>query len=304
MALQSPALTLSIEALFGHIRPALDLIDALGPTDFSKDAPGVEVKPGTTIKIPLSTVSAAKPYVDSASATQQNPVNNYLTGGDTEWASLAATHYLQGFDIKGENIDQGVNAPRIRQLFSKRCGVGIAMAVRNAIRTALDNTTSIPASTAVKIPAVASVALADYDGLAHAKDWYDPAEACLVVNGTEYATIKKLMHAAHISATPESIAAELGFKKVIALAGLTRRACIVPYSSIGFIARVPALVADYDEAGVETDEKSGLSLGIVVATEKGDNKRVVNGDLWFGCATVGSPAGATTPGIIGVGTAS
>ncbi|MBR2487793.1 MAG: hypothetical protein IKB52_01585 [Kiritimatiellae bacterium] len=304
MALQSPALTLSIEALFGHIRPALDLIDSLGPTDFSSDAPGIDVKPGATIKIPLSTVEAAKPFVDSAAATQQNPVNNYLTGGYTEWASLTATHYLQGFDIKGVNIDQGVNAARMKQLFSKRAGVGIAMAVKKAIRTALDNTTTIPPSTAVQIPAVASVALSDYDGLAHAKDWYDPAEACLVVNGTEYATIKKLMHAAHLSATPESIAAELGFKKVIVLAGLTRRACIVPYSSIGFIARVPALIADFDESGVETDEKSGLSLGIVVASEKGDNKRVVNGDLWFGCATVGSAAGATDPGIIGVGTAS
>ena len=262
MALTSPALTLSIEALFGHIRPALDLIDALGPTDFSKEAPGIDVKPGATIKIPLSTVEAAKPFVDSAAATQQNPVNNYLTGGNTEWAALTATHYLQGFDIKGVNIDQGVNAARMKQLFSKRAGVGIAMAVKDAIRTALDNTTNIPASTAVKIPAVNSVALADYDGLAHAKDWYDPTESCLVVNGTEYGTIKKLMHAAHLSATPESIAAELGFKKVIVLAGLTRRACIVPYSSIGFIARVPALVADFDEAGVETDEKSGLSLGM------------------------------------------
>lgn len=304
MALTSPALTLSIEALFGHIRPALDIIDALGPTDFSAEAPGLEVKPGATIKVPLSTVEAAKPFVDSSAATQQNPVNNYLTGGNTEWAALAATHYLQGFDIKGVNIDQGVNAARMRQLFAKRAGVGIAMAVKNAIRTALDNTTNIPVSTAVKIPAVASVALSDYDGLAHAKDWYDPTEACLVVNGTEYSAIKKLMHAAHLSASPESIAAELGFRKVIVLAGMTRRMCIVPYSSIGFIARVPALVADYEEAGVETDEKSGLSIDIVVATEKGDNKRVVNGDLWFGCATVGSPAGATTAGIIGVGTAS
>ena len=203
MALTSPALTLSIEALFGHIRPALDLIDALRPTDFSKEAPGTDVKPGATIKIPLSTVEAAKPFVDSAAATQQNPVNNYLTGGNTEWAALTATHYLQGFDIKGVNIDQGVNAARMKQLFSKRAGVGIAMAVKDAIRTALDNTTNIPASTAVKIPAVNSVALADYDGLAHAKDWYDPTESCLVVKGTEYGSIKKLMHAAHLSATPE-----------------------------------------------------------------------------------------------------
>ena len=95
MALTSPALTLSIEALFGHIRPALDIIDALGPTDFSSDAPGLDVKPGATIKVPLSTVSAATAFNASS--------NNYLTGGNTDWASLTASHYLQGFDASSSS---------------------------------------------------------------------------------------------------------------------------------------------------------------------------------------------------------
>lgn len=289
MALTSPGLTLSIEALFGHIRPALDLIDALGPTDFSADAPGLEVKPGATIKVPLSTVSAAQAFNAST--------NNYLTGGNTDWASLTATHFLQGFDITGTNVDQGVNAGRIKQLFSKRCGVGIAMAAKDTIITALDGTT---ASTGVKI--VASPTLAQYDALASAVSWYDPTEACLVVNGTEHAKIKAVMHSAHLSATPESIAAELGFRKYIVLPGMTARICIVPYSSIGFMARVPTLVASYRESGVETDEKSGLSVGIVVAEDQATNKQVVNGDLWFGAAVVSANAGATTPGIIKVGT--
>lgn len=294
MALTSPALTLSIETLFGHIKPALDIIDALGPTDFSSDAPGLEIKPGATTKVPLSTVSAALAFDDDT--------NNYLTGGDTDWASLTCAHYLQGFDLRGTNIDQGVNASRVKQLFSKRCGAGIALAVRNAIRTALDATT---ASTAVKIPAAGSAAIADYDGLAHAVDWFDPTTACLVVNGAEFAAIKAVMHGAHLSATPESIAAELGFKKVIVLPGMTARACIVPFSSIGFIARVPELMADYQEAGVETDPDSGLSIGIVVAEEQKLNRRVVNGDLWFGCAAISASANAsTTKGIIKVGTAS
>jgi len=294
MALTSPALTLSIEALFGHIRPALDLIDALGPTDFSAAAPGVDIKPGATTTVPLSTVSAALAYDEST--------NNYLTGGDTSWATLTCAHYLQGFDVTGTNIDQGVNASRIKQLFSKRCGVGIAMAAKNAIITALDGTTT---STAVKIPAVGSVALSDYDGLATAKDWYDPTEACLVVNGTEYATIKNVMHAAHLSATPQAIAEELGFKKVIVLAGMTARACIVPYSSIGFLGRVPTWIAAFSETGIETDETSGLSIGIVVANDQATNKQVVNGDLWFGVAAVSASANAsTTKGIIKVGTAS
>ena len=59
MALSSPGLTLAIDALFGCIKPQLDLINKLGPTDFSKEAPGVDVKPGATLKVPLSTVSEA-----------------------------------------------------------------------------------------------------------------------------------------------------------------------------------------------------------------------------------------------------
>lgn len=289
MALTSPGLTLAIEALFGHIRPALDIIDALGPTDFSDGAPGLEVKPGATLKVPLSTVSAASAFNASS--------NNYLTGGDTDWASLTAAHYLQGFDVTGVNIDQGVNAARIKQLFSKRAGVGIAMAAKAAIVSALDGTT---ASTGVKI--VASPTLAQYDALATAVNWYDPTEACLVVNGAEYAKIKAVMHGANLSATPESIAAELGFRKVIVLGSMTARACIVPYSSIGFIARVPTLIASYKESGVETDETSGLSVGIVVADDQATNKEVVNADLWFGVAAVSANAAATTPGIIKVGT--
>ena len=297
MALSSPALTLAIEALFGNIKPALDLIKKLGPTDFSKESPGIDIKPGATIKTPLSTVSAALPFDDSS--------NNYLTGGTTSWASLTATHYLQGFDLRGTNLDEGANASRIKQLFSNRCGTGIAMAAKNAIRSALDNSASggITPSTGVKIPAVGSATIADYDGLASAADWYDPATSVLVVNGAEYANIKALMHANHLSATPEAIAAELGFKDVIMLAGMTSRALIVPYSSMGFVARVPQIVAKYQEAGVETDPDSGLSLGIVVAEEQSLNRQVVNGDIWFGVATVSSNAGATTPGIIRVGTA-
>lgn len=292
MALTSPALTLCIETLFGHIKPALDIIDALGPTDFSADAPGIDIKPGATTKVPLSTVSAAAAFDDDT--------NNYLTGGDTDWAQLTCAHYLQGFDLRGTNLDQGVNASRVRQLFAKRCGAGIALAVRNAIRSALDGTTL---STGVTIPAAGSATLADYDGLAHAKDWFDPTNATLVANGAEYAALKQLMHGAHLSATPENIAAELGFKKVVVLPGMTARLCVVPFSSIGFIARVPALVADYQEAGVETDPDSGLSVGIVVAEEQKLNRRVVNGDLWFGCAAVSASANATTTkGIIKVGT--
>ena len=59
MALTSPALTLSVEAMFANIKPTLTALKKLGITDFSADAPGVDIKPGNTIKVPVSSVAAA-----------------------------------------------------------------------------------------------------------------------------------------------------------------------------------------------------------------------------------------------------
>lgn len=292
MALTSPALTLSIEALFGNVKPALDLIAKLGPTDFSAEAPGMDIKPGATVKVPLSTVGAAAAFDETT--------NNYLTGGDTEWATLTATHYLQGFDLKGVNIDQGVNESRIKQLFARRCGTGISMAAIKAIKDALDGCT---ASTGVTLPATAT--LADYDTLAAAKDWYNGMDSVLCLNTAEYANLKAVMHAAHLSASQDAMAEELGFRAVALIPAMAARAAIVPYGTLGFISRVPALVADFKESGTETDPENGLSVGIVVASDQATNREVVNGDLWFGCAAVSASANATTThGIIKVGTAS
>lgn len=291
MAITSPGIVLATEALFGNVKPALDIIKKLGPTDFSAEAPGVDIKPGATIKVPLSTVSAALAF-DKTS-------NNYRTGGTTNWATLTATHYLQGFDLQGTDVDQGLNAGRIKQLFTSRAGTGIAYACMNAIKTALDGAT---ASTAVTLPAAPTIA--QYDALASTVDWYNPAESVLAVNKAELAILKNLMHTAHISASFESIAQELGFKDVVYVPGMTARACIVPYSTLGFVARVPAIVARFLEAGVETDPDSGLSVGIVVADDQDDNRIIANADIWFGVAALSAAAGATTPGIIKVGTAS
>ena len=95
---------------------------------------------------------------------------------------------------------------------------------------------------------------------------------------------------------------ELGFRDVIVVPGMTARAVIVPVSSIGFMGRVPAIVADYKETGVETDPDSGLAIGIVVADDQKLNRVVVNGDLWFGVCAKSANAGATEAGIIKVGT--
>ena len=199
--------------------------------------------------------------------------------------------------MRGTNIDAGVNAPRIRQLFSMRCATGLSMAMQKSLRTALDGTT---ASTGVKI--VASPTLAQYDELAADVTWLDKFNSALVVNGAEWAKIKSALHGADLSATRASAAEELGFRDIIVVPGMTARAVIVPVSSIGFLGRVPAIVADYKEAGVETDPDSGLAVGIVVANDQKLNRVVVNGDLWFGVCAKSANAGATEAGIIKVGT--
>ncbi len=291
MAITSPGIVLATEALFGNVKPALDIIKKLGPTDFSAQAPGVDVKPGATIKVPLSSVSAALAF--------DKETNNYRTGGTTDWATLTATHFLQGYDLHGTDIDQGLNAGRIKQLFTSRAGTGISYACMNSIKTALDGVT---ASTQVTLKAAPTIE--DYDGLASTVDWFNPADAVLAVNKAELAILKKVMHENHLSASFESMAQELGFKDVVYIPGLTARACIIPYSTLGFISRVPAIVARYLEAGVETDQDSGLSVGIVVADDQDENRIIANADIWFGVAALGAPANASKAGIIKVGTAS
>ena len=290
MALSSPGLVLAVPATFGFIKPQLDLIRRLGATDFSAEDPGLKTKPGVTVKYPLSAVSKALAFDDDT--------NNYLTGGDTEYGQLTATHFLQGYDMRGTDIDKGSNAARIKQLFSMRAGTGMSMAIQDVLRGALDGT---QASTGVQI--VASPTLAQYDDLAADIKWLNKANSALVVNGAEAAKIRAAMHTQHLSATPDSMAAELGFRDVIVVPGMTARAVIVPVSSIGFMAGVPAIVADYKEFGTETDEDSGLTIGVVVANDQKLNRIVVNADLWFGACALSANAAATTAGIIKVGTA-
>lgn len=290
MAMTSPAVSLAIEAMWGNIKPTLAALKKLGQTDFSAEAPSVNIKPGQTIKIPISSVSKASEY----NATS----NHYRTGGETTWAELVAKHYLQGFDLTGVNIDQGVDASRVKQLFTSRAGTGVAMAALDATRAALDGCT---VSTAVTL--AASPDLEAYLGLGCGQSWLDRAGATLAVSGTELAKIKGAFAAAHVMGTETELAQFMGFKDLVHVPGLTARLAIVPAGSLGYIARVPAILARYMEAGVETDPDTGLSVGIVVADDQDHNRLIANADLWFGCAVQTSAAGATTPGIIKVGTA-
>lgn len=293
MALTSPALTVAVPALFGAVRPTLDTLRRIGATDFSADAPDYDIKPGATIKVPISSVSAASAYDEST--------NNYLTGGTTDWASLTCTHYLKGFDISGVNVDQGVDAGKMKQLFAVRAGKSIAAAAMGNARTALDGVT---ASTAVKLPAVASAAISDYQTLGADLNWLDRANAVLAVNATEYAHIRAVFAAVNVIGTEQELAAFIGYRDLVCVPGLTARAVIVPDGSVGFLGRVPTIIADYPEFGVETDDESGLAVGIVRANDQNHNRVVINADLWFGTAVLSAPAGATTAGAVNVGTKS
>ena len=286
----APGITLAIDALFGNMKPNVDVLRKMGMTDFSAEAPGLDIKPGTTMKVPLSTVTEALEYNEDS--------NNYLTGGDTKYGTLTATHFLQGYDIRGVDVDKGVNAPRIKQLFSYRCAGGCSMAMLGVLKTSLNGVTT---STGVTIPA--STGLADYTGMAADLNWLHREMATLVVNGAEWSLIQAAMHAKNLSATKANAAEELGFASIVVLPGMTPRACIVPAFSMGFIGRVPAIVANYEQAGAETDPDSGLTLGIVVANDQDHNRKVINGDLWFGAIALSAKADASEAGIIKVGTA-
>lgn len=289
MGLQSPGLVLAVEALFGHIRPAILNLAKLGATDFSDAAPGTEIKPGATIKVPVSSVSAAGEF--------NAETNNYRTGGATSWASLTATHYLQGFDLKGTDIDEGVNAAKVKQLFSRRAGAGIAMAAHNVAKAGLD---AVTASTGVTLPA--SPSIAQYTALAGELSWLDKAASVLAVNGTEAGLIKGAFFEKGVSGDETELARYMGFLDMVVIPGMTARCCVVPPSAVGFIGRVPAIIARYVEAGAETDPETGLSVGIVVADDQDLNRQIVNGDLWFGATVLSANAAATQAGVVKVGT--
>ena len=95
----------------------------------------------------------------------------------------------------------------------------------------------------------------------------------------------------------------MGLADMIVIPGMTARCAIVPPSALGFIGRVPAILARYAEAGTETDPDTGFAVGIVVADDQAANRQIVNADFWFGCTVQTCAAAATTPGIIKVGTA-
>lgn len=295
MPITNPGLVQATEALFGLIRPRIIVLRRLGATDFSDGAPNLEIKPGATVKVLVNSVAAASEYDEET--------NNYLTGGDTAYASLTATHFLQGYDLKGTDVDDGAapNVARIVQLFSQRAAAGIGIAASGVLASALG---AVTLSTGVTLPAVPDHA--DYDGLFGQVDDLNKVNAngsVLALTGSELGRIKAAYHAKGIHIGGEKdIAAELGFADVVTVTGASGRLWVIPPLSLGYLARVPAIIADYESAGADTDPETGLSIGIVVANSQATNKKVVNADLWFGCATQSANAAGTQAGIIKVGT--
>jgi hypothetical protein len=181
----------------------------------------------------------------------------------------------------------------MKQLFTARAGTGIAMACQNAVKSALDGVT---ASTKVTKPEAADAMLALGDDVA----WLDKATSVLAVNGTFLASIKAKFAAINITGTLTELAQYMGFADMVLIPGMAASCAIVPANSIGFIGRVPAILADYKEVGTETDPDTGLSIGIVVASDQDHNRLIANADLWFGCTVQGCAAAASTAGIIKV----
>lgn len=293
MAIASAGITVAMDALFGNIKPALDAILKIGATDFSADRPSYDVPKGSTIKIPKASVTAASAYNAST--------NNYLTGGTTAWASLTATHYLQGFDVSGEDFDNGQAGPRIRQLFTRRAGSGIAAAVQDATKTALD---AVTASAIVTLPAIGTAVLSDYLNLANGVALVNKLTSVLAVNPATLADIKAKLAATNVVCKDMlEMASFLGFKDMVCIPGMTARAVIIPDGAVGFMGRVPTVIANYRESGVETDPDNGLSVGIVIADDQATNRVVANADLWFGVVTINateSASAVTEAGVIKV----
>jgi hypothetical protein len=186
-----------------------------------------------------------------------------------------------------------VDAAKVKQLFTARAGTGIAMACQNTVKSALDG---VVTSTKVTKPEEAAAMLALGDDVA----WLDKATSVLAVNGTFLASIKAKFAAINITGTMTELAQYMGFADMVLIPGMAASCAIVPANSMGFIGRVPATIADFKEVGTETDPDTGLSIGIVVASDQGKNRLVANADLWFGCTVQGCAAAASTAGIIKV----
>lgn len=285
MAISSPGLVAAIPALFGNIKPVLDGIVKIGATDFSDDAPAYDIKPGAAAKIPVSSVSAASQY----NAT----TNNYTTGGTTGWAQLTAVHYLQGFDISGAAVDSGLDLNKMKQLFTLRAGTGIAAAIQENLKTALDAATQ---STGVTL---SSPTVADYMGLGDTLAWLNKSTSVLAVNGACLVDIKTKFASVNVVASSlTEMAGFLGYKDLVLVPGMTAKAAIVPAGSVGFIGRVPTLIAGYRESGSQVDDDTGLAVGIVIADDQDTNRVIADADLWFGTAVQSANAAATTAGVV------
>ncbi len=297
MALENPGLVQASDALFGAIKPMVNDLRKLGCTDFTDGMPNLDIKPGATLKVRVSSVAAASEYNEET--------NNYTTGGDTAWASLTATHFLQGFDLKGADVDNGAVGivSSIKQNFSMRASCGISLAMSGVLGTALDGVTT---STGITLPA--NPTIDEYNGLLGqitGKNKVNALGSILVLSGVELGKIKAAFFNKGINpGSLAELAALLNFRDAVLATGVNGRLWVAPPLSLGFIARVPTIIADYESAGIETDPETGLSIGIVVANVQATNKKIVNADLWLGASTLSANAAATEAGIIKVGTAS
>ena len=195
-------------------------------------------------------------------------------------------HFLQGLRRKGVDIDNGVpgNVSRLTQLFSMRAAAGIGIAASGVAASAL---TGVTASTGVTLPA--SPDHTGYDGL------YGQVDAQNKINGQG----RGARHHGHGAGQDQGSIPREGYPHrwregyrrrawldCVAIPGATGAHLGYPPLALGFIGRVPTIIADYESGGLRHDPETGLAIGIVVANAQANNKKIVNADLWFGCAVL------------------
>lgn len=287
--IKSAALSASVGELFAKATPALAKVAQLGFTDFAATAPEFYIAPNATIKAPLFGSGVAAAFAAGS--------NDFLSGSE-QTGTMTASNLLIGHSITGQTLDGIDGAPRIKQIFAARAGMGLGAGAIALACTALDSAST----SSINIPAIGTVTLAQYQGLVNKKDWIQPALSVLVLNGAEMANVKALFAANGVIATPEELAAYLGFAAVVCMP-TTARAFIIPEGCFGMLGRVPTLVANYRESGVEVDPETGLAVNIVVADDQASNKIKVSANAWLAAGIKSySSSAATVPGVIKIGT--
>ena len=286
-SLTSPALVFATDKAIIAARRALAKVSVFA-TDFSADA----VQPGSTMKIPVFTPSAAADFNASS--------NNYATAdGSVTWASVTFGHHVKHtfqFDDKDFTLVNGTN---FWANAGRASGNAIAKAILSAV-SGLINRTAIPKSAANEAVLAAITkkdAIANLRAQCDTAD-IDPAETVLMLSPTYFAALLAQLDAnlyGGPSAIREGVIDGLyGFKAVIENGALTTATgenlvgALIPTDGLAVAGRtVPVLSPNvYEEIGQTRDEVSGLVIGARRHGDPATGANYLTHEALFGAALV------------------